>query len=142
MDKEDIFAKKVVGALEEGLSQLDPETLSKLSQARARAMQAHGRGQNAALPQGGGSLAWAGSGGRLSWLSPRAAAALVALALCLSGWSAHSSWVNANAEEAADLDAQILADDAPLQAYSDPLFSMTIRQGLLKDRSAGYSSPD
>lgn len=138
MDKENAFAKKVVAALDEGLVQLDSETVSKLSQARARAMQAHAPARalgSATLSQGGGALALGGMGWRFNRFSPRAAVALVALALCFSGWSAHSNWVNASAEEAADLDAQILADDAPIQAYSDPLFSMTIRQGLLKERS-------
>lgn len=134
MSPEDTFAKKVVQALDEGLDQLDPQIQSKLSQARARAMQAHGRPASVSLFQGGSTLAL-GQAQRFK-LPHRAAAALVALALCFSGWSAHSQWVNANAEAAADLDAQILADDAPLQAYSDPLFSMTVRQGLLKNRAS------
>lgn len=138
MDKETLFAKKVAQALDEGLEQLDRKTVAKLSQARARAMQARSLAHPSGpvvVAQKSGTLTLGGFFGGHLRPAHWASAALIAMALSLSGWSAHSSWVNANADDAADIDAQILADDAPIQAYSDPIFSMTLRQGLLKDRS-------
>lgn len=134
MDKEDIFARKVIKALDEGLDDMDANIASRLSQARAKALQASPSSQSVILSSTRpGALTLAGLGG--GPLSVKMAAGAIALLILFTGWSAHWNWVNTSAEETADLDAQILADDAPLQAYSDPLFSMTIRQGLLKSHS-------
>lgn len=135
-DNEPLFSKKVTAALDESLERIDPSVLAKLAQGRARAMQAHGKALNTvAVSQRGSTLALASAPGLWGQSSNRVATAVILLALAISGWNAHSHWVNASAEETAELDAYILSDDAPLQAYSDPIFSMTVAKGLLKNRS-------
>lgn len=126
MDTQDTFAKRVASRLDEGVGQLDPRIVSKLDQARLQALRAHHA--RSTLRVGSSLLAW-----MPAWGS-RTSAALGAMALvaaALWGQYARIQWA---ADEAADLDEQILSQPAPMQAYTDPAFLAAFRSGALRPR--------
>jgi uncharacterized iron-regulated membrane protein len=123
------FGDKIRHILNQGLS-LDPRQAERLKAARELAL-ARKR------PEPVGALAWAGDAvgnfvgdfGGWTGLSLRLLAPLVML---LIGFGAIYTWQqNQRAEELAEIDAQVLTGDLPIDAYLDRGF-----QNWLKTRAA------
>lgn len=119
------FANKVRQVLNQGLH-FDAATLKRLRAARERALERQ-------RPEPAPALAWAynvlGSFGGWSGLSLRLLAPLVALGIAAA---AIYTWQqNQRVAEMVDIDAQLLTDDLPIDAYLDRGF-----QNWLKKRVA------
>jgi hypothetical protein len=132
MDPHDLFAQRVAARLDEGLDQLAPHLVSRLDQARKAAL-LHAKPQNTSTWAGPNVLAWSGFGRRAS----TGLAALALLGAAMWGQYARIQWA---ADEAADIDEEILSQPAPVQAYTDPAFLAAWRSGRLK--STKPSEPD
>jgi uncharacterized iron-regulated membrane protein len=119
------FANKIRQALNQGLH-LDQATASRLRAARERALARQ-------RPEPAPALAWAYSlvGGFGGWggLSLRLLAPLVALVI--AGAALYTWQQNQRVAELVDIDAQLLTDDLPIDAYLDRGF-----QNWLKKRVA------
>ncbi len=117
------FGNKVRQALNQG-TQLDAKILARLRQARERAL----RQQLAARPVPG--MAWAdnvvGSFGGFAGFSVRLVlpmAILVGGLLAINGWQQ-----NLRVAEVEEIDALLLADDLPLDAYLDKGFEAWLKK--------------
>lgn len=114
---EDEFAKKITGYLDLGAASLKQGTTYRLQQARAQALArladpapvAQSRLAHALV--GGGDT---GGGRRRGLWLGFAVLLLAALAFGYQQWSAYKQ-----ANELADIDAQILSSDLPIDAYLD-----------------------
>ena len=114
-EQEHLFGRKARKLLDYGSYRLSPEVAGRLSMAREQALAA----QIVTLA----SHRFAGVPGQ--YLQPfgrsiRTLAALAALALGIAGtyvWNAYQT-----ADENADTDAALLADDLPVEAYTDQGF--------------------
>ena len=121
-------ALRIAGALSQGSETLPHDISERLRVARLRAMdRARELRKLSAAPaypaQGGGVLAVAGP--PAWWLR---VAAFAPLALLLVGLLfIQSSYVDQQVHAAAEIDAAILTDDLPPQAYSDPGFVEYLR---------------
>jgi Protein of unknown function (DUF3619) len=116
------FANKIRQVLNHGL-QLDQPTLERLRAARERALERQ-------RPEPAPALAWAynvlGNFGGWGGLSLRLLAPLVALIIAAS---AIYTWQqNQRVAELVDIDAQLLTDDLPIDAYLDRGFQNWLRK--------------
>ena len=117
------FGNKIRQALNQG-AQLDAKTLARLRQAREKAL----RQQLVAHPVPG--LAWAdgvvGNFGGYTGFSLRVVLPMVVL---VGGLLAINSWQqNLRVAEAEEIDARLLADDLPLDAYLDKGFEAWLKK--------------
>lgn len=128
-NQSDLFAQKITKRLDDSLADIAPHIQKRLNVARGIAVdkiqppKANRVGRNEL------ALNFAHFRSKMSGL-----AALILLAMAMAMAMVimiQYSQIQANADEAADLDAEILADDAPVQAYTDPAFSLVFRSGLL-----------
>lgn len=116
---ENELARRIVEHLDAGVDQLDPATRERLLAARERAL---GRYRVQPAPVLG--LAWAGQAiARVSehrFYSVRNLVAVTALVLGLTGLAIWNSLGPTN--ELADIDAGLLTDELPINAYLDKGF--------------------
>lgn len=116
---ENELARRIVEHLDAGVDQLDPATRERLLAARERAL---GRYREQPAPVLG--LAWAGQAiARVSehrFYSVRNLVAVTALVLGLTGLAIWNSLGPTN--ELADIDAGLLTDELPINAYLDKGF--------------------
>jgi hypothetical protein len=122
---DDELARRIVNHLDAGLDQLDPATRERLLVARERAL-----GRYRARPAPVLGLAWAGqaiarvSGHRL--YSARNLIAITALVLGLAGVAIWNTFGPSN--ELADIDAGLLTDELPINAYLDKGFDSWLKR--------------
>lgn len=124
MNPQDLFARRVVQRLNQGLDENPHHIQVRLTFAREQALAAAKRAQPVNL---GGSVLG------LQWAQHRQRAALGVLALLAAFMlmTAQYRLIHSTAMEAADIDEIILSDDAPVQSYTDPGFGAVFRSGLL-----------
>ena len=125
MNQEDIFARKVVGHLNRGLNSLPPHIQSRLNVSRNIALD--GRPKNI-VPVGRGLLAF----GNFQIKSKTLIFSLLLLGSLAVFTTQQYLQTESIARDAADLDEEILSDEAPVQAYTDPVFTTVFRSGALK----------
>ncbi len=118
------FGNKVRHILNEGL-QLDAAQAEKLAAARQRALERQRPEPAFALQWADNALAWVGGWGGLSLRVLLPLAVLVASLTTIYTWQQ-----NQRIAELADIDAQLLTDDLPIDAYLDRGF-----QNWLKKRA-------
>lgn len=123
---DDELGRKIGRHLDESLSRLDERVQARLLGARKVALARYGEARAAA-----GAWAWAGNvAGRLTGHHPNAwryAAGAVALVAAVAGityWQSHSR----PADELAEIDARILTDDLPINAYLDKGFDSWLKR--------------
>jgi Protein of unknown function (DUF3619) len=119
-------------ALDKGVERLPYKTVHRLENARKLALARMGEPASSAefasgtFKQGSG-LALSSGGGRFGWLS-MFAGAVAPLILVVAGLFATSSWSDRQrAEEVAEVDAAMLADDLPISLYADRGFGVFIK---------------
>lgn len=129
----DQFAHRIVERLNEGVDHLPPGIEQRLSRARQTALARQARPSPSVLSSGAAqlSLGWRSS----PWTRP--ALAIFALLLALSAlFGLQYQRALDAAQQAADIDADILGDETPLQSYADPAFSLVVRFGLLPNHGS------
>lgn len=122
---EEEIARRITSELERSTDQLDPVTRERLFEARKRALE-----HFHATPQPRFGLPWTGhllSGLSGLRFSTRGMIALGALLLALSGLAVWQSFGPAN--EVADIDAGLLTDELPINAYLDKGFDSWLKRG-------------
>jgi hypothetical protein len=122
---EDTFERRITGHLDRGADRIDAATRERLIAARERALLTY----RATVPVPG--LAWAGramppmTGHRFHSL--RNAVALAAVLLALTGLAI---WISVGpTNEIAEIDAGLLTDDLPINAYLDKGFDSWLKRG-------------
>ena len=119
------FANKIRQALNQG-ARLDAGTTERLRAARERALAARRQEREPALAWAGGMLA------RLGGIGGVSLRVLLPVLLVALGVAAIYSWQqNQRLAEVEEIDAQLLTDDLPIDAYLDRGF-----EAWLKKRSA------
>ena len=119
------FANKIRQALNQG-ARLDAGTAERLRAARERALAARRQEREPALAWAGGMLA------RLGGIGGVSLRVLLPVLLVALGVAAIYSWQqNQRLAEVEEIDAQLLTDDLPIDAYLDRGF-----EAWLKKRSA------
>ncbi|MDB5798539.1 MAG: hypothetical protein JWP36_2441 [Paucimonas sp.] len=123
--KEINFAYRVRHALNEHLDTLPPATIDRLAQARTRALAS----KKADAPQRvlATQTAFAGRAGglfgdRLSWLA-RMGVAIPMVVVAAGIFALYQSEYQQRISEVAEIDAMVLADELPLNAYLDNGFN-------------------
>ena len=117
------LASKLVQHLQDGVDRLEPGVRGRLQAARNAAL-SHYREQ----PQSVLGLAWAG---RAAWLGDgRHARQLVLLSALLLSAAAYFYWPanGGPASEIAELDASLLTDELPVNAYLDKGFDSWLKR--------------
>ncbi|HXV09409.1 MAG TPA: DUF3619 family protein [Burkholderiales bacterium] len=122
---EDTLERRITGHLDRGADQIDAATRERLLAARERALLTY----RATVPVPG--FAWAGhavsrvTGHRFHSL--RNAVALAVVLLALTGLAI---WISAGpANELAEIDAGLLTDELPINAYLDKGFDSWLKRG-------------
>lgn len=123
----DLFAKKITKRLDDGLSDIAPHIQQRLNVARSIAIAKTTKTDVKRVGRNELALNFAYFKSKMGGLT-----ALLLLAMAMAIMVQYTQ-IQATADEAADLDAEILADDAPVQAYTDPAFSLVFRSGLLSN---------
>jgi hypothetical protein len=116
MNEQDL-ARRIARHLDEGTDQLPPSVLYKLRAARETALE---RAKEPALTHLGGGLLAAGAD-RRRLVGPLAG--LVLMLLMLFYWQSLQQQ-SGQANELAELDAEVLTDDLPVTAYLDQGFEV------------------
>lgn len=112
-DRESEIARGITRQLDSSLDTLDPSTLARLRSAREIAVAALER--RPALAFAAGSIS-TGRPGILHYLSPRYVVPAAALLLAIIGTAYLQQSQN---DEIADIDANLLSGDLPIDAYLD-----------------------
>lgn len=118
------LAARLATALRERSETLPPDIEERLRFAREQALQRARRADDAAVLGGGGSAAVLG---RLGAWWPRLGAMLPVLVLVAGAAFIVDSQQREEAAIAAEIDAELLADDLPPEAYADPGFAAFLK---------------
>lgn len=113
------LAARLAGALKEGCDTLPPGVEARLRFARQQALERARVAREASIQGIGGGVAVLG---RLGPWWPRLGALLPVLVLVLGGLLVVDQRQRVEVAVAAEIDAALLADDLPPQAYADPGF--------------------
>lgn len=126
MNEQDL-ARKIVGRLDAGLGTIKQGTAYQLQSARQAALERYRE-----APQPVFGLAWAGEVAfRVSHNRFFNARALLALALLILSLMAVTYWqVVIQANDIAEIDASLLTDDLPINAYLDNNFEAWLKRSL------------
>lgn len=132
---DDAYARRIGAQLDAGLARLPYDVGERLRAARMQALaarkrpalQLHSRPAGAAQALGGGSSATLGWGGGAGdwWRALMSALPLIALLVGLV--FVHLTQSASSDREIAEIDAQLLSDDLPPAAYTDPGFMQFIK---------------
>ena len=132
MNRERLFASRIVAALDESIKTLPVATVDRLVQARKTALRAH-KPESRAVPVWNAGLAMAGTrGGSSGWFTQgwgRAgfvASTLLVVSACLAGLYQFEQ--QKRIEELADMDMAVLNDDVPISDYADHGFNAFLKQ--------------
>jgi hypothetical protein len=125
-ERDELAARRVAGLLHEGAQALRPDVRERLAAARRLALAHHGeRGERAygwaaatATPRGGGSRT-RGQGLRYALF---AAVILAALVIGVD-------WNVSRGPDIADIDAGLLTDELPINAFLDQSFDPWVKRG-------------
>jgi hypothetical protein len=112
-DRESQLARGITQQLDRGLETIDPFALTRLRSAREMAVTALERRPALALAPAAASSARPGV---LHYFNPRYLLPLVALLLAIMG---AVYWQTQQSDEAAEIDANLLSGDLPIDAYLD-----------------------
>lgn len=119
------LARKLVRHLDDGLDRLEPRVRERLAAARKNAL-SHYRVQPATVS----GLAWAGQA--VAWLSEHGfhgARALIAAAMLVTATAGVVYWQGTRpANGLAELDAYLLTDELPINAYLDKGFDSWLKR--------------
>lgn len=124
------LAARLIDALAPGLDRLPHDVTERLRFAREQALARARQARLAGAADTGVVVATGRSQAVLAGFAPwwRPAASLVPLVLLLAGLVLIDDWVlREQVMAAADIDTQLLADDLPPAAYSDPGFAEYLR---------------
>jgi hypothetical protein len=130
--KESIFATRIRTALDESAGNLDINVQKRLANARDLAL-AHMKTEAVALKASATQAQLASAGGSgtggpsFNWLQ-RFGLALPIIVLVLGLIGIHEWQQSQRASELADIDAAVLTDDLPLNAYLDKGFGQFLRK--------------
>ena len=116
------FGHRIRTILNQGTQEVRPEIAQRLAAARGRALERH-----VAQP----TLAWAGNAGGIDWAGLALRVVLPLLMLVACAGAIYSWQQNRLAAEIEEVDALLLTDDLPIDAYLDRGF-----QNWLKKRAA------
>ena len=123
------FGSQVAALLDEGLSRVDQDVLTRLQVARKSALGIAAAPHHVRALAVAGAGSAAGNGGLQHWFAgPRLWFALGMLTLAISGVTLTEFGSDAEADTAADLDLAILADDLPVTAYIDHGFDTWLKR--------------
>jgi hypothetical protein len=128
---QDEFGRRIASRLAAGTAELPRDISERLRAARAQALAARrmeSAGLAASVANQGGLLSL-GSGGRYAGWWRRAASALPLLALAVGLIAVNVVQNDKRARELADVDAALLTDTLPPEAYSDPGFLQFLKSG-------------
>jgi hypothetical protein len=128
---QDEFGRRIASRLAAGTAELPRDISERLRAARAQALAARrmeSAGLAASVAHQGGLLSL-GSGGRYAGWWRRAASALPLLALAVGLIAVNVVQNDKRARELADVDAALLTDTLPPEAYSDPGFLQFLKSG-------------
>lgn len=117
------FAQKIVRELDRGSRELDRSTLLRLSEARNQALDLYRQAPASQLVLAGGHLAGLDRKNTgLRYVLP--------LAVLLLGLAGIVYWQGSNGTdgEVADIDARLLTDDLPIDAYLDQGFDSWLKR--------------
>jgi len=117
------FAQKIVRELDRGSRELDRSTLLRLSEARNQALDLYRQAPASQLVLAGGHLAgFDRKNTGLRYVLP--------LAVLLLGLAGIVYWQGSNGTdgEVADIDARLLTDDLPIDAYLDQGFDSWLKR--------------
>ncbi|MBM3373605.1 MAG: DUF3619 family protein [Betaproteobacteria bacterium] len=117
------FAQKIVRELDRGSRELDRSTLLRLSEARNQALDLYRQAPASQLVFAGGHLAgFDRKSTGLRYVLP--------LAVLLLGLAGIVYWQGSNGTdgEVADIDARLLSDDLPINAYLDQGFDSWLKR--------------
>lgn len=124
---EDDFARRITGQLDHSADQIEPATREHLLAARERALLHYAETASPVLSFAGASDAMAHISTR-RFHNMRNAVALAAVLLALTGlaiwWSSASP-----SHELAEIDAGLLTDELPINAYLDKGFDSWLKRG-------------
>jgi hypothetical protein len=121
------FGNKVRQILNRGLARVDGATAERLRAARERALARQRAELSPAMAWADNVLGRVGGWGGVAWRIVLPAAMLVIGVATVQSWQQ-----NQRIEEIEEIDAQLLTDDLPIDAYLDRGF-----QNWLKQRGAG-----
>ena len=124
MNNEDLFARKIINHLESSLDGVPLHIQARLNNAREIALS---KAKKEHIHLGGGVLGFRFSVFRRKTLS----FSFLILLLITLFFSHQYILTQSTATEAAELDEEILGDDAPVQAYTDPVFTNVFRSGAI-----------
>ena len=116
------FGRRLRTILNQGAQEVRPEVAQRLAAARERALERH-----VAQP----TLAWAGNTGGIGWAGLALRVLLPLLMLIACAGAIYTWQQNRLAAEIEEVDALLLTDDLPIDAYLDRGF-----QNWLKKRAA------
>jgi hypothetical protein len=123
---EEQFGRRVAWHLDRGLDQLDQGTLNALAAARHAALSGRSAYQGSSMPTmaaaGHGTMSHVSRRPRVRWWVPASAVALAAAALIYVQTLNNQHSMFTPNHEAGALDAGLLADDLPIDAYLDKGF--------------------
>jgi hypothetical protein len=123
------FGSQVAALLDEGLSRVDQDVLTRLQVARKSALGIAGAPRHVRALAVASAGSATGTGGLRHWFTgPRLWLALGMLTLAISGATLTEFGSDAEADAAADLDLAILADDLPVTAYIDNGFDTWLKR--------------
>lgn len=121
--------KRISGRLDESLNALPHDVLERLKSARSLAVQArkktHAHTQTSIVHAGRSAAMHLGWRGREGWNPLFSFFALLALMVGLVSISVIQEELNT--QELADVDTELLTDDLPPSAYTDPGFAQYLR---------------
>ena len=131
LSAQDRYARQIASRLDAAAANLPHDLSERLRVARLQALEKHRTVQvHVAAPalMGDGTLAMDPQGERTLW--PRLVSlfpliALVAGLIAIQVWGTHQT-----AQDLADIDAAILTDDLPPDAYTDPGFAQFLKSRL------------
>ena len=124
---EEDFARRITGHLDRSADQIDAATRERLLAARERALLRYGAAESPVLGFAGASRELAPSPGQ-RFYNVRNAVALGAVLLALTGLAIW--WTSASpSNELAEIDAGLLTDELPINAYLDKGFDSWLKRG-------------
>ena len=118
------FARKIVQELERGSRELDRETMAGLTAARHRALDLYRQAPATRLAAAGAHAAGSAR------INPRGLSYALPLAVLLLGLAGIIYWQGGTGMEGeiADIDARLLTDDLPIDAYLDQGFDSWLKR--------------
>lgn len=122
--REQDTARRLASLLDEGARAVKPEVAERLAAARRQALARH-------VGQPEVELQWAGAGGAHRGQAPRRPVLrhLVFAAVILVALAIGADWHASRSPDIADIDAALLTDELPINAFLDQSFDSWLKRG-------------